>query len=112
MMRRIALFASLWALSACATPSGSLPPPPAVEQPAPRAPDPRICAKVDDPPTLPAGADLVRPVTPEEARAFAIFMTFGAVLVDHDRRVTDQARLAAAGPGCAGGRSATPIPTP
>lgn len=91
MTRAIALLAALSVLSACATPSGSVPP---AEQPKPKAVDVRICADVPKPPTLPKGADLVQPETAAERSAFALFVTWAAQLVDHDKQMTDRTELA------------------
>lgn len=92
-MTKIAvLFALSLALASCATPSAS--PPPAVEQPKAKAPDPRICAEVAPAADLPAGASLPQAVTPEERQGLALLLGWVAELVDHDKVMTDRADLA------------------
>ena len=76
------------ALASCATPSVS--PPPAVEQPKPKAPDPRICAVVRKADDLPAGASIPQAVTAEERAGLSLFLTWVASLVDHDKAATDR----------------------
>lgn len=80
------------ALASCATRSAS--PPPAVEQPKPHAPDPRICAEVTKAEPFPAGAGIPQAVTAEERDGLAAFLTWVAGLVDHDKQMTERADLA------------------
>jgi hypothetical protein len=80
------------ALASCATPSAS--PPPAVEQPKPKATDVRICAEVRKADDLPAGASLPQAVTPAERAGLSLFLTWVASVVDHDKGMTERAELA------------------
>lgn len=91
MTKLVALCALSLALASCATPSAS---PPVVDQPKPKAFDPRICAEVRKADPLPAGASIPQAVTAEERAGLALFLTWVAALVDHDRQMTDRADLA------------------
>lgn len=79
------------ALASCQTPSGSLPP---VEQPKPKAVDPRICMAVRRGEPLPAGAAIPQPVTAEERQGVALFLTWVAEQVGVRDENTDRSELA------------------
>ena len=91
-MLRIVLFASLCLLTSCATSSPA--PPAPVEQPRPRAPDPRVCADIPDEPSLPAAASIPQPVTPAERAATALFLSFVASVQDWGREAARRAGIA------------------
>ena len=78
----------LVSLAGCQT----LPEPPPVVQPAPAALAASLCVDPAPSPVLPDNAALVRPVTPEERDGMEAFLTWAAVLVDHDKTVTAIAR--------------------
>jgi len=71
MIRRAALIAASFLLSACAT--RSPPPTEAIAAPAPLACDPRLVAPLPDEPPVRGG--LVQPSTLEEREAVAAFLT-------------------------------------
>lgn len=91
MTKLAALCVLSLALASCATPSAS---PPVVDQPKPKAADPRICAEVRKADPLPAGASIPQAVTAEERAGLALFLTWVAGLVDHDREATERNELA------------------
>ena len=84
------LFASSLILGACATRSS---PPPLVD-PAPRKPDPRLCAPPE--PEPPVRGSVVQPATDTEREATAAFLNGEAEARSWGRRGWDRARLAAA----------------
>lgn len=83
------LFASSLTLGACATRSS---PPPAIE-PAPRKPDPRLCAPAEAEP--PVQGSIVQPSTDAEKDATAAFLNGEAEARSWGRRGWERARLAA-----------------
>jgi hypothetical protein len=87
-MRTTALCASLSLLTACATPSS----PGKIEEPAPKAPDPRICAALEkEPPVL---GEVVQPTTQAERDALADFLGGEAEARSWGRRGWERAKLA------------------
>ena len=89
-MRKVALFASLSLLTACATPSS----PPPVEQPRPVVVDPRVCADLVAEPRLPAGATIPQPVGAEEQRASEAFLGWVQAVLDWGRQSAGRAKTA------------------
>lgn len=79
-------------LTACATPSSQ--PPPPVEQPAPEAVDPRLCADVAPEPRLPDGAGLPQPVGEAEAAATELFLGWTQAVLDWGRKYAGVATVA------------------
>ena len=84
------LFASSLILAACATPSS----PPRLVDPAPRKPDPRLCAPTEAEP--PVRGSVVQPATDAEREATAAFLNGEAEARSWGRRGWDRAKLAAA----------------
>lgn len=84
------LFASSLILGACATPSS----PPRLVDPAPRKPDPRLCAPTEAEP--PVRGSVVQPATDAEREATAAFLNGEAEARSWGRRGWDRAKLAAA----------------
>ena len=83
-MRIIALCALSLALTACATPSSL--------QPAPIAPDPRLCAPLKPEPPVQGG--IVQPATDEERAATEAFLNGEAAARDWGRQGWARATLA------------------
>lgn len=75
-------------LTACATPSRPKP----VEQPAPRAVDPRVCARIEAEPPVKGG--IVQPATDAERAATDAFLNGEAEARAWGRRGWDRADLA------------------
>lgn len=92
MIRPVALFASFLLLTACATPSN--PPIPPVEQPAPQAVDPRLCADVQAEPRLPDGASFPQPVGEAEVAATELFLGWVQAALDWGRQYAGRATVA------------------
>lgn len=65
-----------------------------VEAPAPKAKDVRLCADIRPTPALPKNAGLVASVGPIEVAAVRAFLNAVADLVDHDKEMTERAKLA------------------
>lgn len=66
--------------------------PPPVVEPAPKAVDPRVCAKADPPPVRAGG--FVQPATPDERAATEAFLNYVSEIASWGRRGWERAAIA------------------
>lgn len=88
---RLGTVAGALLLTACATPST----PPPIAQPAPKAVDPRVCAKAELEPKIAGG--IVQPTTDQERDATAAFLNYVSEALSWGRRGWERAAVAANG---------------
>lgn len=84
-------------LSSCGTASKGPPPPlPTTDQAAPKAADPRVCAKAPAEPAASAGASIVQPVGPAEQVATELWLGWVREWIEWGREGWARAEVARA----------------